>query len=71
MKQLLFKLFFVPFASFFLMMFTVAIMGSLMERSAFMDLTGGTGLYIWYIWLAVSFVTVVVHHFKRKSVADE
>ena len=67
MKQLLFKLFFVPFASFFFMMFTVALMGSIMERSEFMELTNGSGLGIWYTWLVVSFIAVLVHHFIKTN----
>jgi hypothetical protein len=70
MKQLLFKLFFTPFVAYFLMMFTVAIMGSAMGNQALKELTGGSGLTIWLGWLVLFFITTVAHHFLKKKVDE-
>jgi len=71
MKQLLFKLFFVPFVSYFLMMLTVAGLGSIYDNIWLREHLNGSGLYVWYGWLAISFIAVLVNHFTRKGVADE
>ena len=66
MKQLLFKLFFVPFIAFFAMMFTVAIMGSMYGINELKEILGGTsGLPVWYIWLAIITPVTVIYHFKK------
>lgn len=66
MKQLLFKLFFVPFIAFFAMMFTVAIMGSMYGTNELKEILGGTsGLPVWYIWLVIITPVTVIYHFKK------
>jgi hypothetical protein len=67
MKQLFFKLFFVPFVAFFLMMFTVAALGSIYDTNWLREHLNSSGLYVWYGWLIVSFVAVLAHHFLKKT----
>ena len=71
MKQLLFKLFFVPFVAYFLMMFTVAGLGSIYDTNWLKEHLNGSGLTVWYGWLVICNLFVVIHHFARKGVADE
>jgi len=65
--KLLYKLLTIPGAAYFASMFTVALMGTFMERSNFMELTGGTALYIWYVWLGVLAMIIIAQHFLKKK----
>jgi hypothetical protein len=66
MKQLLFKLFFTPFVAYFLMMFTVAALGSIYDTNWLKEHLNGSGLYVWYGWLALLIIITVAHHFLQK-----
>ena len=48
------------------MMFTVALLGGIMERGEFMELTNGSGLGIWYAWLAVLYPLVITYYVYKK-----
>ena len=67
--NILLKLCVVPFAAYFAMMITVAILGSVIGNQALKELTGGSGLTIWLGWIGIFFVTTVTHHFFKKEKA--
>lgn len=58
MKYFLIKLFCIPFAAYFAMMLTVAILGSTIGNNELKTLTGGSGLSIWIGWIFVFFISV-------------
>jgi hypothetical protein len=67
MKELLIKFLSVPFAAYFSMMLTVALLGSTMGNAELKELTGGSGLAIWLGWMAIFFITIIAHHFLKKE----
>ena len=71
MKQLLFKLFFVPFIAFFTMMITVALMGQNMITKMPWLFPDKNAWIVYVIWVFVLFVLTIIHHFTRKTVADK
>ena len=62
------KLLIIPFAAFFAMMFTVAIIGSIYGSSGLKEILGGTSaMPVWYVWLCVLSTTTIFRHFMRKT----
>ena len=70
MKQLLFKLFFVPFIAFFAMMITVAMLGSIYDTNWLKEHLDGSGLVIWQAWIGIISIIITVHHFLKKKVEE-
>lgn len=70
MKELLLKLFFVPFAAYFAMMFTMAILGSVYDVNWLKEHFDGSGLVIWQAWIGIISIIITVHHFLKKKVEE-
>jgi hypothetical protein len=71
MKDLIVKLCAVPFAAYFSMMLTVALLGSTIGNQALNKLIGGTGLYIWMGWMGLFSVVIFAYEIYKRYKNDK
>ena len=67
MKQLIIKLFFIPFVSFGLTLLTAAVLGTIYDTTELRELLNGTSaLPIYYVWLVILYPLVLLKHFLKR-----
>ena len=68
MKQLLLRLFAVPFAAYFVNLFSLAVATSFVDIRTIMNFLGGSNTFPLYIsWVSVLTLVVITDYFIRKK----
>lgn len=70
-KHLILKLLTTPVIAYFLTLFTLPILTSVMGQTWIRDTLDSNAMPIWLIWIAVSAVFVIIKHFMPKKVPEE
>lgn len=62
------KLLAAPFISYFLTIITVAVLGSVMDRTFITQTLDNSALTVFLVWLPIVMIaTILFHHFKRSQ----
>ena len=65
MKQLFYKLLYVPFASFLTTLVTVATMQTFLGQRWMKEHLDNSALPVWLGWIVLLVVIIIVHHFMK------
>lgn len=65
MKQLFYKLLYVPFASFLTTLVTVATMQTFLGQRWMNEHLDNSALPVWLGWIVLLVVIIIVHHFMK------
>lgn len=66
--KLLLHLFFCWLGAFALMLITLGILGSILDRKELLEFTGGNGLTVYLFWVVTLSVIVVVRYFYARVI---